>query len=79
MSVSVIIPALNEAAHIGATVDAAFAAGAAEVIVCDGGSTDDTLHMVRERGAKVIEAERRRAREWLEHRSEFFEKIEKKN
>ncbi len=63
MSVSVIIPALNEAAHIGATVDAAFAAGAAEVIVCDGGSSDETLRIANERGAKAIEGERRRARQ----------------
>ena len=63
MSVSVIIPSLNEAAHIGATVEAAFGAGAAEVIVCDGGSTDETVRIARERGAKTIEGERRRARQ----------------
>ncbi|HUR82253.1 MAG TPA: TIGR04283 family arsenosugar biosynthesis glycosyltransferase [Thermoanaerobaculia bacterium] len=60
---SVIIPALNEAAHIGATVDAAFAAGASEVIVCDGGSSDGTLRIAKEHGASVIEGERRRARQ----------------
>ena len=62
-AVSVIVPTLNEAAHIGATIDAAFAAGAAEVLVCDGGSSDATTAIARERGARVIAGERRRARQ----------------
>ena len=61
--VSVIIPTLNEEAHIGATVDAAFAAGAAEVLVCDGGSADATLTIAESRGARVLRCERRRARQ----------------
>jgi rSAM/selenodomain-associated transferase 2 len=60
---SVIIPALNEEAHIGATIDAAFAAGAAEVLVCDGGSTDATVAIAEARGARVLHGERRRARQ----------------
>lgn len=52
--VSVIIPTLNEERHIGATIDAAFAAGAAEVIVSDGGSRDATLAIALERRARVI-------------------------
>jgi rSAM/selenodomain-associated transferase 2 len=63
MSVSVIIPTLNEESHLGATIDAAFAAGAAEVIVCDGGSSDATIAIADEHGARVIEGERRRARQ----------------
>ena len=63
MSVSVIIPTLNEETHLGATIDAAFAAGAAEVIVCDGGSSDATIAIANEHGARVIEGERRRARQ----------------
>ena len=63
MSVSVVIPSLNEASHLGATIDAAFAAGAAEVIVSDGGSSDATIAIAREHGARVIEGERRRARQ----------------
>lgn len=62
-SVSVIIPTLNEEAHLGATIDAAFAAGAAEVIVSDGGSSDATLTVARSHGARVIAGERRRARQ----------------
>ena len=62
-AVSVIIPTLNEEAHIGATIDTAFAAGAAEVLVCDGGSSDATVAIARERGARVVSGERRRARQ----------------
>lgn len=58
-----IIPTLNEEARIGATVDAAFAAGAAEVLVCDGGSSDATVAIARQRGARVVDGERRRARQ----------------
>lgn len=53
-SVSVIIPALNEEERIGATVDAAFAAGAAEVIVADGGSIDATAALAMARGARIV-------------------------
>ncbi len=41
--VSVIIPALNEAARIAETIAAARAAGADEVVVVDGGSRDATI------------------------------------
>ena len=57
------IPALDEEARIGATVEAAFAAGAAEVIVADGGSSDATAQTARSRGARVIEGEGMRARQ----------------
>lgn len=63
MRVSVIIPSLNEADGIGATIDSAFAAGAAEVIVADGGSTDATVEIARARGATVITGETMRARQ----------------
>jgi rSAM/selenodomain-associated transferase 2 len=61
--VSVIIPSLNEAERIGATTDSAFAAGAAEVIVADGGSSDATVEIATARGARVITGERMRARQ----------------
>jgi rSAM/selenodomain-associated transferase 2 len=61
--VSVVIPTLNEEAHIAATIDAAFAAGAAEVLVCDGGSGDATTLIAAQHGARVIAGERRRARQ----------------
>lgn len=63
MRVSVIIPSLNEAERIGLGVDAAFAGGAAEVIVADGGSRDATIDIARDRGATVITGEQMRARQ----------------
>ncbi len=63
MAVSVVIPALNEASCIASTIDAAFAAGAAEVIVADGGSEDATVSIALSRGARVIAGERIRARQ----------------
>jgi rSAM/selenodomain-associated transferase 2 len=61
--VSVIIPSLNEEARIGAAIDSAFAAGAAEVIVCDGGSSDSTVSVASSRGARVVVCEPMRARQ----------------
>lgn len=62
--VSVIIAALNEEARIGAAIDSAFAAGAAEVIVADGASADRTAAIAREHGARVVACERMRAKQW---------------
>jgi len=61
IAVSVVIPALNEQASIAATIDAARAAGAAEVIVADGGSSDATIAIATERCARVITGESLRA------------------
>jgi rSAM/selenodomain-associated transferase 2 len=61
--VSVIIPTLNEEARIAATIEAARAAGAHEVIVADGGSTDATTAIASSHGARVILGERVRARQ----------------
>ena len=58
-----IIAALNEEARIGAAIDSAFAAGAAEVLVADGASDDRTADIARERGARVIACERMRAKQ----------------
>lgn len=48
ISVSVIIPALNEEAAIHAAATSAVTAGANEVIVADGGSTDATVERVQD-------------------------------
>lgn len=51
MSVSVIIPALNEAASIGTAIESA---RPADVIVADGESRDGTANIAREHGARVV-------------------------
>lgn len=61
MPVTVVIPSLNEAAHIAAAIDAARAAGAAEILVADGGSSDGTVALAEERGARVLTGECLRA------------------
>jgi rSAM/selenodomain-associated transferase 2 len=63
MSVSVIIPALNEEDWITGAVESAFAAGAAEVIVADGGSDDRTTRHATAAGARVLLTERMRAKQ----------------
>lgn len=63
MAVSVIIPSLNEESRIGAAIGAAFAAGAAEVLVCDGGSSDATLEVARSHGARILTGEGMRSRQ----------------
>jgi len=61
---SVIIPALNAAAVLAATLQALAEDGASdldlETIVSDGGSTDGTTEIARDHGARVISAERGR-------------------
>jgi rSAM/selenodomain-associated transferase 2 len=60
-SISIIIPALNEARAIGATLDAAArVGGVSEVIVVDGGSADGTAEVARGRGARVVTSPRGR-------------------
>jgi rSAM/selenodomain-associated transferase 2 len=63
-ALSVIIPTLDEARSIGATLDAVLeSGGAVEVIVADGGSTDGTPDLARGRGVRVVECERGRGRQ----------------
>jgi rSAM/selenodomain-associated transferase 2 len=63
MRVSVIIPALNEAERIEAAVRSAFAAGASEVLVSDGGSSDATRELAKAAGATVVSGETLRPRQ----------------
>ena len=58
-TVSVIIPALNAAQTLPATL-AAVRGHAAEIIVVDGGSSDDTIGIARIAGAEVLASERGR-------------------
>jgi rSAM/selenodomain-associated transferase 2 len=61
MRVSVIIPTLNEAAELPATLAHLRLAGVAdEIIVADGGSHDDTVELARAAGIRVIPAPRGR-------------------
>jgi len=56
---SVVIPTLNAAAHLPATL-AALGDAPDEVLVVDGGSTDGTRQAAAARGARVLEAPRGR-------------------
>ena len=60
MQLSVIIPALNEAASITTAVERAWQIGAHEVIVADGGSQDGTQELAGAAGANVITSPRGR-------------------
>jgi len=57
-SISIIIPALNEAESIGAVVGEMPWARIAECIVVDNGSTDGTAEIARAAGARVVESAR---------------------
>jgi len=63
VAVTVIIPTLNEEDWIAGAVTSAFAAGAAEVIVADGGSTDRTARLATSAGARMLLSEPMRARQ----------------
>ncbi len=57
---SIIIPALNEAGNIGATIDALKKTGIRchyDIVVVDGGSEDDTIEEARSRGALIVKCE----------------------
>ena len=61
LSVSVIIPVLNEAGVIRESIARAWQAGADEVLVADGGSTDDTLKIVGESKCRLVSSPAGRA------------------
>lgn len=61
MFVSIIVPTLNEQAHIIATLNALHKlSGDKEILVVDGGSTDATVPLARSQGVTVFEAPRGR-------------------
>ncbi|MBI3949705.1 MAG: TIGR04283 family arsenosugar biosynthesis glycosyltransferase [Acidobacteria bacterium] len=59
--ISIIIPTLNEAANIEATLASTRSASDVEVIVVDGGSRDNTADLARAGGAKVLTTDAGRA------------------
>lgn len=60
--VSVIIPALDEEARLAACLDSLSGQESPfEILVADGGSSDGTCELARERGARVLNARRGRA------------------
>ncbi len=61
--VSVIIPTLNEPANVTAAIESARAGHPHEIIVVDGGSTDDTRGIAKAAGACVIQSGPGRARQ----------------
>ncbi len=62
-ALSVIIPTRDEESRVGNAVRSAFAAGAAEVIVCDAGSSDHTMDVARAAGAIAMNGDNMRARQ----------------
>ena len=61
MNVSIIIPALNEADYIASAIRSALAAAPLEVIVVDGGSTDQTVSIAKEFSCRVLQCQNGRA------------------
>jgi len=62
-TVSIIIPTLNEAAHLPVTLKHAADSQPAEIIVADGGSHDDTVRIAESGGATLVRSASGRARQ----------------
>ena len=63
MRIAVVVPTLDEAPQIAATLASARAPALAECLVVDGGSDDATVAIARQAGATVLAAPRGRARQ----------------
>lgn len=63
MDISIIIPALNEAANLANTLATTHSESTAEVIVVDGGSEDETVAIAQEFGAQAVMTQAGRARQ----------------
>lgn len=60
-TISIIIPTLNEAANLPQTISRS--RGALEIIVADGGSSDETLKIARQPGVAVVQSQRGRSQQ----------------
>lgn len=60
---SVIIPTLNEASSIAGAIRSARQCPGVQIIVADGGSTDGTVQLARDHGARLIQCEPGRGRQ----------------
>lgn len=63
MKISVIIPALNEEQLLPVSIESARRSGADEIIVADGGSTDQTRKLAIELGCQLVSCARGRGRQ----------------
>ena len=63
LTISVIIPAIDEAEVIEAAIGSALQAGADEILLADGGSSDATCDLAKECGVRVLTSETGRARQ----------------
>src|SRR5574341_1332708 len=63
MNISIIIPTLNEASNLTATLATTRSVSTAEVIVVDGGSADDTVAIAESFGAQVLMTQAGRAQQ----------------
>ena len=58
--ISIVVPTLNEADNLRATLDALQVFGDAEIIVVDGGSDDATVSIARDYNVKILHSKRGR-------------------
>lgn len=63
VTLSIIIPTLNEVHQLGETLDSIQQVPESEVLVADGGSRDGTLELARKRSVRVISSPPGRARQ----------------